>query len=76
MSTVFNQGRMTIQFGDESQRFNVKKSNLFVVDIFNFDGECEHVEVMAKNFAEATEHATAGLNDVSYCNVYLISINN
>lgn len=74
MCTIYNQG--TIQFGNEPQGFKVKKSNLFVVDVFNFDGECEHVEVMAKSFAEATEHATAGLNDVSYCNVYQISINN
>lgn len=76
MSTIYNHGRLTVNFGNESQKFNVKKSSLFVVDIFNFDGECEHVEVMAKSFAEATEHATAGLNDVSYCNVYLLSINN
>ncbi len=74
MGTTINQGSLTIDFGRERQGFKVKKSNLFIVDVFNFNGECEHVEVLAKSFAEATDFATDGLNDVSYCNVYQINI--
>ncbi len=75
MSTSVNTGRLTINFGHAPQRQQPRKSNLFVVDIFDFDGECEHVEVFAKDFSEASRYATEGLNDVSYINVYQIEFN-
>ena len=75
MSTSVNTARMTINFGQASQKQRPVKSNLYIVDIFNFDGECEHVEVFAKSFSEASEYATDGLHDVSYINVYQIQFN-